>query len=188
MSLVARGTTSWLRDQTGQLKPVLKRRPLRRIVVKGARTPPTGGQINVAGILYQMLLSLADGLETTVSEYSHSEGLSPIVLYVEPFDGRMSRSRAANDSLSRSRPVRHIATGRLERSSRTFCRISTSPSEHAQAIDTNSSPTMTKAARTSVGRRSPRYSQRARYLARGVRDQGAAYPWPEAAGSRTQRA
>ncbi|MBY5570521.1 hypothetical protein HFO55_25270 [Rhizobium leguminosarum] len=51
------------------------------------KNAPTGGQINVAGILYQMLVSLADGLETTVSEYSRDESPSPIILRVEPFDG-----------------------------------------------------------------------------------------------------
>lgn len=53
----------------------------------GQRELPTGGQINVAGILYQMLVSLADGLETTVSEYSDNKESPPVVLHVEPFDG-----------------------------------------------------------------------------------------------------
>jgi hypothetical protein len=55
--------------------------------VTGNKNLPTGGQVNVAGILYQMLVSLADGLETTVSEYTGSAGPSPVVLHVEPFDG-----------------------------------------------------------------------------------------------------
>lgn len=49
--------------------------------------PPTGGQINVAGILYQMLVSLADGLETTITQYADKSDPSPTVLHVEPFDG-----------------------------------------------------------------------------------------------------
>lgn len=47
----------------------------------------TGGQLNVAGILYQMLASLNDGLDATVLTYSGHEGPEPIVLQVEPFDG-----------------------------------------------------------------------------------------------------
>lgn len=52
-----------------------------------ARPRATGGQTNVAGILYQMLVSLADGLETTVAEYPSTDGSAPTVLHVEPFNG-----------------------------------------------------------------------------------------------------
>lgn len=53
----------------------------------GRKNEPTGGQINVAGILYQMLVSLADGLDITVTEYSRVESPLPVILHVEPFDG-----------------------------------------------------------------------------------------------------
>lgn len=48
---------------------------------------PTGGQINVAGILYQMLASLSRGLNTTVAQLQSGQGARTVELLVEPFDG-----------------------------------------------------------------------------------------------------
>lgn len=51
------------------------------------RRSPTGGQLNVSGILYQMLASLADGLDATVTALG-SDGAGAIIeLQTEPFDG-----------------------------------------------------------------------------------------------------
>lgn len=55
--------------------------------VTGARPRATGGQINVSGILYQMLVSLADGLEITVARRTGGDGSVQTILHVEPLDG-----------------------------------------------------------------------------------------------------
>lgn len=47
---------------------------------------PTGGQLNVTGILYQMLVSLAEGLDASVSAVEGSKG-STVEIQPEPFDG-----------------------------------------------------------------------------------------------------
>lgn len=48
---------------------------------------PTGGQINVAGILYQLLVSLAEGIDVTVKSLGAADPTQPIILQIEPFDG-----------------------------------------------------------------------------------------------------
>lgn len=51
------------------------------------RRTPTGGQNNVSGILYQMLASLADGLDATVTALASDEDGATVELRSEPFDG-----------------------------------------------------------------------------------------------------
>ena len=47
----------------------------------------TGGQLNVAGILYQMLVSLSQGLDTVVGQVASGAGSPTVALTVEPFNG-----------------------------------------------------------------------------------------------------
>lgn len=46
----------------------------------------TGGRVNIAGILYQMLVSLSEGLEATITQCTISPDRSIVVLHVEPYD------------------------------------------------------------------------------------------------------
>ncbi|MET4666317.1 hypothetical protein [Sphingomonas sp. PvP056] len=48
---------------------------------------PTGGQINLSGILYQLLASLADGLDAVVTTLAAGADAATIELQVEPFEG-----------------------------------------------------------------------------------------------------
>ncbi|MBJ7441638.1 MAG: hypothetical protein JHD35_21835 [Sphingopyxis sp.] len=48
---------------------------------------PTGGQINLSGILYQLLASLSDGLDAVVTTLAVGADAATIELQVEPFEG-----------------------------------------------------------------------------------------------------
>ena len=48
---------------------------------------PTGGQINVTGILYQMLVSLKEGLNATVTALASAPDGGTVEIQPEPFDG-----------------------------------------------------------------------------------------------------
>ena len=75
---------------------------------------PNGGQLNVTGILYQMLVSLAEGLDATVTAVAGTGG-STVVIQPEPFDGGDVQIDGVAIQIKRRSSSRHWSVGDIIR-------------------------------------------------------------------------